>query len=44
LTMGLNDYQVKLDQDELLETIGKALGGIDLIKSAGNALETENEK
>ncbi len=28
--VGLNDYQVKLDQDQLLECIGKALQGADL--------------
>ena len=30
LAMGLSEYQVKLDQDQLLESIGKALRGADL--------------
>ena len=33
LAIGLNDYQVKLDQDQLLESIGKALRGADLSKA-----------
>jgi two-component system, chemotaxis family, sensor kinase CheA len=33
LAMGLSEYQVKLDQDQLLESIGKALSGIDLRKA-----------
>jgi two-component system chemotaxis sensor kinase CheA len=32
LAMGVSDYQVKLDQDQLLECIGKALKGTDLRK------------
>jgi two-component system chemotaxis sensor kinase CheA len=28
--VGLNDYQVKLDQEQLLECIGKALQGSDI--------------
>jgi two-component system chemotaxis sensor kinase CheA len=33
LAMGLSEYQVKLDQDQLLESIGKALSGTDLRKT-----------
>jgi two-component system chemotaxis sensor kinase CheA len=33
LAIGLSEYQVKLDQEQLLESIGKALSGIDLRKS-----------
>ena len=33
LSLGLSDYQVKLDQDQLLESIGKALSGADLSKA-----------
>ena len=33
LAMGLNEYQVKLDQEQLLESIGKALSGTDLRKA-----------
>jgi two-component system chemotaxis sensor kinase CheA len=33
LAVGLNEYQVKLDQEQLLDSIGKALSGIDLRKS-----------
>jgi two-component system chemotaxis sensor kinase CheA len=33
LAVGLNEYQVKLDQEQLLASIGKALSGIDLRKS-----------
>jgi two-component system chemotaxis sensor kinase CheA len=33
LAIGLSDYQVKLDQDQLLESIGKALSGTDLRKT-----------
>jgi two-component system, chemotaxis family, sensor kinase CheA len=33
LAAGLNEYQVKLDQDQLLESIGKALSGADLRKA-----------
>ena len=30
LAMGVNEYQVKLDRDQLLESIGKALSATDL--------------
>jgi two-component system, chemotaxis family, sensor kinase CheA len=33
LAIGLNDYQVKLDQEQLLESIGKALSATDLRKA-----------
>jgi two-component system chemotaxis sensor kinase CheA len=33
LAIGLSDYQVKLDQEQLLESIGKALSGTDLRKA-----------
>jgi hypothetical protein len=33
LAVGLNEYQVKLDQEQLLESIGKALSGTDLRKA-----------
>jgi two-component system, chemotaxis family, sensor kinase CheA len=33
LAIGLTEYQVKLDQDQLLESIGKALSGADLRKA-----------
>jgi two-component system chemotaxis sensor kinase CheA len=33
LAVGLSEYQVKLDQDQLLESIGKALSGADLRKA-----------
>lgn len=33
LALGLSEYQVKLDQEQLLDSIGKALSGIDLRKS-----------
>ena len=33
LAMGVSEYQVKLDQDQLLESIGKALSGTDLRKA-----------
>ena len=33
ISLGLSDYQVKLDQDQLLESIGKALSGTELRKA-----------
>ncbi|HTC89292.1 MAG TPA: hybrid sensor histidine kinase/response regulator [Bryobacteraceae bacterium] len=32
LSVGLSEYQVKLDQDQLIQSIGKALSGADLRK------------
>jgi two-component system, chemotaxis family, sensor kinase CheA len=32
LAVGLSEYQVKLDQEQLLQSIGKALSGLDLRK------------
>ena len=43
LAIGLNDYQVKLDQDQLLESIGKALRRSRSEQSAGNGLETSKK-
>jgi two-component system chemotaxis sensor kinase CheA len=33
LAMGVSEYQVKLDQSQLLESIRKAVGGVDLKQS-----------